>query len=60
MGGKVGKVGKYRLIERLGEGGQAEVWKAKNKKTKEFVALKCCLVTDANDEIDHAKRNNFI
>lgn len=38
---KIGKNGiKYQLVKRLGKGGQAEVWKAKNTITKVFYAYK--------------------
>lgn len=38
---KIGTNGvKYQLVKRLGKGGQAEVWKAQNIKTKDFFAYK--------------------
>lgn len=38
---KIGTNGtEYQLVKRLGKGGQAEVWKAQNTKTKEYYAYK--------------------
>ncbi|MBA2678510.1 MAG: protein kinase, partial [Ktedonobacteraceae bacterium] len=35
-----GKLGKYELVEQLGRGGLAEVWKARDPQLQRYVAIK--------------------
>ena len=42
--------GRYEILEKLGEGGFAEVWKAKQLQPEGMVAIKILLPDQANDE----------
>ncbi|MCI0738088.1 MAG: serine/threonine protein kinase [Gemmataceae bacterium] len=45
------KIGKYRIIERIGKGGQATVYKGKNPQNEEFVAVKVLPGALASDSV---------
>ncbi len=49
------KLGKYQLIERLGHGGVAEVWKALDTQLQRYVAIKI-LQPDLRDDPNFVKR----
>lgn len=45
------RLGKYELLERLGQGGMGEVWKARDTQLQRYVAIKL-LRTDLRDDPD--------
>ncbi|HEY3992314.1 MAG TPA: protein kinase [Ktedonobacteraceae bacterium] len=49
--GKRDRLGKYELLERLGQGGMGEVWQARDTQLQRYVAIKL-LRTDLQDDAD--------
>ena len=49
------QLGKYELVERLGHGGMAEVWKARDTQLQRYVAIKV-LQPNLRDDPNFANR----
>lgn len=47
---------KIEMLELIGSGNQADIYKAKNKETNEFVAAKHCYYRFANDKVNFYKK----
>src|SRR5215471_16390762 len=55
MSKELERLGKYELLERLGQGGMGEVWKARDTQLRRFVAIKF-LHTDIQNDPDFVTR----
>lgn len=51
VGKKDQKFGKYKLVELLGWGGEAEVWQAVNSSTQEIVAIRIITALDNTEDV---------